>query len=117
MQNVGLVVALRVIDQIYSGEVLPQSEQFRAGLLAGARTLSGGIARLWDFPVTVSDAIEQAGMPGASALAQVLARSDRIGKLRMLADSGQLGQDQPDMLAGLDPLERACFEQLKTEED
>ena len=79
LHHVGLIVAFRLIDQIYTGDALPQSDQFCAALLSNARLLSARIAALWDFPVTVSGAIEQAGQPDAPPLAQVLALADRIG--------------------------------------
>ncbi|HZX27307.1 MAG TPA: HDOD domain-containing protein, partial [Telluria sp.] len=53
MENVGLMVAFRLIDQIYDAEALPQSDDFCRRLSAYARMLSGRIARLWDLPPDV----------------------------------------------------------------
>jgi HD-like signal output (HDOD) protein len=117
LHHVGLIVAFRLIDQIYTGAALPRSDRFCAALLANARLLSARIAALWEFPVTVSIAIEQAGLPGAPPLAQVLALADRIGALRMLVDAGQLAADDPRVLRGLDPAAAACFEKLSHKED
>jgi HD-like signal output (HDOD) protein len=117
LHHVGLVVAFRLIDQIYTGAALPQSDQFCAALLSNARLLSARIAALWEFPATVSMAIEQAGLPGAPPPAQVLALADRIGMLRMLVDAGQLAAHDPRVLQGLDPAAAACFEKLSREED
>lgn len=115
LHHVGLIVALRLIDQIYSGAALPQSDQFRAALLSNARLLSARIAALWEFPVTVSIAIEHAGQPGAPPLAQALALADRIAMLRMLVDAGQLAADDP-RVEELGPAAAACFQKLSQEE-
>ncbi|MES2127883.1 MAG: HDOD domain-containing protein [Pseudomonadota bacterium] len=109
MDNVGLIVALRLIDQIYNGDVLPQSHAFSDALHASARTLSAGIARRWEFPASVVDAIEHLT---PTPLAAALAQGDRVSKLRMLADAGQLADD---IKLGLDKVSLACFEQLKEE--
>lgn len=117
MQNVGLIVAFRLIDQIHAGPALPQSEAFMQALFANARALSARIATLWDFPATVSAAIAQAGQPGAPALARALAQADRVSKLRLLADAGQFEADAAQVRAALSQPERACFDKLTTEED
>ncbi|MES2150508.1 MAG: HDOD domain-containing protein [Pseudomonadota bacterium] len=117
MQNVGLIVAFRLIDQIYAGADLPQSEHFIASLFAEARAMSARIATLWDFPDTVAAAIAKAGQPDAAPLARALALADRLAKLRLLVDAGQLDADAPGVLHGLDKATLACFEKLRSEED
>jgi HD-like signal output (HDOD) protein len=114
LHHVGLIVALRLIDQIYTGPALPQSEEFGAPLVANARVLSARIAALWEFPASVCGAIVDAGEPGASPMAQVLALADHIGMLRMLADAGVIGADHPSVLA-LGPDALAAFDKLSTE--
>jgi HD-like signal output (HDOD) protein len=116
LHNVGLIVAFRLIDQIYTGAALPQSGQFSFALLADARQLSARIAALWEFPVTVSDAIARAGTPDAPPLARLLATAERMAMLRMLVDAGQLAADDPGVLHGLDPAAAAVFEKLSNEE-
>jgi HD-like signal output (HDOD) protein len=115
MENVGLVVACRLIDQMYSGDALPQSDEFIADLFAQARTLSARIAELWEFPDSVSSAIEQAGQPGSSPLAQTLALGDRVGKLRMLVDALEFTSDDPFVVNGLGKAALACFDKLHDE--
>jgi HD-like signal output (HDOD) protein len=117
MQNVGLIVAFRLIDQIYEGEVLPQSELFCLRLFDQVRPLSGSIAGLWDFPRSVATAIAQSGLPGGPALARVLTRADRISKLRMLVDAGQLEADSPFVLRSMDAATKIVFEQLRSEDN
>ena len=116
LHHVGLIVAFRLVDQIYTGDALPQSDQFCVALLANSQLLSARIAALWEFPVTVSSAIEHAGSPGAPQLARVLEQADRIGMLRVLVDAGQYAPDDPFVQQGLDPAALAIFEKLSNEE-
>jgi HD-like signal output (HDOD) protein len=116
LHNVGLIVAFRLIDRIYTGGALPGSAEFSAALLSNARLLSSRIAVLWEFPATVSVAIAQAGQPGAPPLARVLALADRLATLRMLVDAGQFAADDPFVLEGLAPAELACFAKLSNGE-
>jgi HD-like signal output (HDOD) protein len=116
LNNVGLIVAFRLIDQIYSGDTLPGSDRFVADLLANARLLSSRIAALWEFPVAVSSAIANAGRPYAPPIAHVLASADHVATLRMLVDAGRLEADHP-AVAALDPAALACFDKLRSEDD
>lgn len=117
MANVGLVVAFRLIDQMASQEALPQSDEFIAGLFAQARTLSARIAALWEFPDTVTSAIDHAGQPDAPAPAQTLALGERLSKLRMLVDAYKLEPDDPVVVNGLGRAALACFDKLKDQDD
>jgi HD-like signal output (HDOD) protein len=117
MENVGLVVAFRLIDQMHSEDALPQSEEFIAELFAQARTLSARIAGLWEFPASVTSAIAQAGQPGSPPLAQTLALSDRLSKLRMLVDAFKFTPGDPFVVNGLGEGALACFDKLQDEED
>ena len=120
LHQVGLIVAMRLVDQIHTGARLPRSDQFCAALLPSARLLSARIAALWDFPVTVSMAIEQAGQaaasppasPPAPPLAHVLALAERVAMLRMLVDAGVLAADDA-RVQGLGAEGAACLEQLQ----
>jgi HD-like signal output (HDOD) protein len=116
MANVGLVVAFRLIDQMASEDALPQSDEFIAALFAQARILSARIAALWEFPVTVSSAIEFAAQPEAPAPSQALALADRVSKLRLLVDANQFAADDAFMLAGLDKAALACFDKLRDDD-
>jgi HD-like signal output (HDOD) protein len=117
MQNVGLVVAFRVIDQADPGDSLPRSDRFLGELLAAARALSAAIAREWDFPPAVTAALEQAGDPDAPPLAQALAQGDRLATLRVLVDGGVFKADDPKVVDGMDAGQRSCFDKLRTEEN
>jgi HD-like signal output (HDOD) protein len=116
MENVGLVVALRLVDQLCTDEALPWSDAFIAGLFTHARILSARIATLWEFPDTVAEAIEAAGRPDAPPLAQALALGGRLAKLRMLVDAAEYAPDDPFVVEGLDAPALAIFGKLQDEE-
>jgi HD-like signal output (HDOD) protein len=116
LHNVGLVVALRLIDQVYTGDALPASDQFVAELLERARLMSSRIADQWGFPVTVSGAIADAGRPDAPPIARALELADRVATVRLLVDAGRLGPNDPQVEA-LHPAAKACFDKLRNEED
>ncbi|MFC5460951.1 HDOD domain-containing protein [Massilia niabensis] len=122
MENIGLVVAFRLIDQVCPGETLPHSDAFIAALFNGARVLSARIAALWEFPDPVTQAIAAAGGSGAnsnsgsSALAQALALGDRLAKLRQLVDGAVFQPDAPVVTDGLTEAALDCFDRLGDEE-
>lgn len=112
MHNVGLIVAFRLFDQLYPKGVLPQSPQFYAALAEHGRTLSSRIATMWEFPAAVATALAHAGHPSLSPPVRTLATADKLAKLRMLADAGQLGLDEDSVMANLDKSMQDCFTRL-----
>jgi HD-like signal output (HDOD) protein len=108
IQNVGLIVAFRLCPD----RAVPGSAEFSSQLLALGRQLSAGIARHWEFPAEVTQAIEQAGAPDASNLARALAQGDRIAKLRLLIDAGTVAEDDALVTNGLDSFQRRCLGKL-----
>ncbi|QNB00034.1 HDOD domain-containing protein [Massilia sp. Se16.2.3] len=125
MANIGLVVAFRLIDGLAEEGTVPQSPAFVEALLMRSRLLSAQIATLWDFPESVSAAINaSAGLdpldPGstdAPPLARVLALADRLGKLRLLVDGARFAADEPFVVDGLGKAALACFAQLQDEDE
>lgn len=117
IQNVGLIVAFRLIDRLYDGHALPGSDPFCRALSAHARTLSALIGQQWDFPDAVVMAIEDLswGLPAAdrAPLHRILSISDRVSKIRMLVDNNLLGQEQEPVLSALSDTALQCFNQLK----
>lgn len=104
IQHVGLVVALRIMDQTCQGKAKVGTPPFCSALLRHTRTLSCSIAREWNFPESVSLAIEeQASFNAAnmSPLGKVLALSDYLAKVRMLVDHDRLTEGDPRVLKGL----------------
>ena len=116
IQNVGLIVAFRLIDQVYDEDVLPRSNAFAAALLGQARRLAHGIALEWGFPDSVAEAIREAGAPGAGAMALVLASADALAKLRLLVDAGALASDDALVAAVVTPRLRPCFDTLRPQD-
>ncbi len=114
-RNVGLVVALRLIDQVDSAGRLPQSDSFAHALHGTARTLSARIATEWELPPPVAAAIVQSGQPGSHPLAQALRSGERLATLRVLRESNVEGtQDAVDALA---PDERRLYDKLDSSDD
>ncbi|MGF6273123.1 HD-like signal output (HDOD) protein [Massilia sp. UYP11] len=111
MQNLGLQVAFQVADRICEGRV-PGSSEFGVELFAVSRRLSSVIANHWDFPSEVVEAIEQAGEPDGSHLAQALAQGDRIAKLRLLLDAEVIEEDDVLITRGLNGFQRRCLGKL-----
>jgi HD-like signal output (HDOD) protein len=106
------VVAFRLSDRICQNGKIPISSAFGVELLARSRQLSAVIARHWDFPDKVADAIARAGQPDGSSLAQALAQGDHIAKLRLLIDAGQFAEDDPLVIEGLNGYQRRCLGKL-----
>jgi HD-like signal output (HDOD) protein len=111
MQNVGLQVAFQVADRSCAGKV-PGSGTFGLELFAASRQLSAVIARHWDFPAEVVEAIAWAGDPDGPQLAQALTQGDRIAKLRLLLDAGVIAPEDSFVSTGLDGFQRRCLGKL-----
>ena len=116
IQNVGLIVAFRVAGDLSPKGGMPLSAEFGIAMLACGRSLSAGIARHWEFPPDVCDAIAHAGDPD-TALAQALAHGDRIAKLRLLLDAGVIAEDDALVTDSLDSFQRRCLGKLENLDD
>jgi HD-like signal output (HDOD) protein len=116
MQNLGLVVGFRLSDRVCEDGKVPGSSDFGLQLLDEGRMLSAAIARHWDFPASVADAIAHAGEPGEENLAQALALGDRIAKLRLLIDAHVIDEDDGFVSDGLDNFQRRCLGKLSNVE-
>jgi len=116
LHNVGLIVALRIMDQMARGERRLGSEIFLAQLARDTRRLAVSIAREWHFPDTVVQALsEQGGMHrGAqmSPLGRLLKLTDYLGKVRMLVENELLDESNPELFAGLPPNAAQCYSAL-----
>ena len=90
IQYVGLIVSLRVMDQITDGDTRLGSESFCNALIIHARALSSSIAREWQFPAAVITAIEEQGSKSSlvalSATGRILSTADYLSKLQLLAE-------------------------------
>lgn len=89
LQGVGIIVALRVLDQ--AGGAAPgelRSLAFQASFVHYSRRLAAVIGRHWEFPAQSISAVERAGQ--GSELAEVLRLADRLAKIRALVNHGVL---------------------------
>lgn len=116
VQYVGLIVTLRIMDQVDKEGKHLGSEMFCASLLRDARALSCSIGREWDFPASVVTAIgEQAGARKGvtvSPMGRLLSQSDYLSKVRILAENGLADAADPALFKGLSPAALACYQRL-----
>lgn len=100
-RQIGMIVAVRILDHLYQGREAPKSIRFYQTLLLKTKRLSVRIARNWQFPETVLAALEeQIKMKGQSSqptLGDLLDMADRISQLHVLVEEKHL----PDDLEGL----------------
>jgi HD-like signal output (HDOD) protein len=105
LQNVGLLAVLRTLDQASEGEKRLASDIFLARLAADTRALSARIAREWNFPESVAQALLEQGTlrKGAvvSPLGRLLKLTGYLGKVRLLAEDGVLDEADATLFAGL----------------
>ncbi|MFM9438406.1 HD-like signal output (HDOD) protein [Janthinobacterium sp. CG_23.3] len=116
VQNVGLLVSLRMMDQLAKDPAELGSTLFCAGLLRNARLLSCSIGQEWNFPEAVTLAIrEQLSMhkrAAISPLGQLLAMTDYLSKVKILVENARLDENQSGLFNGLPPHAHACYDEL-----
>jgi HD-like signal output (HDOD) protein len=115
VQNVGLIVALRVIDQNADGNASVGSAAFCNLLIPKTRGLSASIGREWNFPASVITAIEDQGPlkhnRSLSILGRHLVMADYLSKSNLLIQSGIQTLQDTD-LNSLTASEQACYFEL-----
>lgn len=116
LQHVGLIVSLRVIDQMWDGKQAIGSETFCNALINHGRTLSCSIGKEWRFPDSVSKAIAEQGNNSKnadiSAMGKLLAIGDYLGKLSTLAKHERLDSSLAVASKSMSEQELACLEEL-----
>jgi HD-like signal output (HDOD) protein len=121
IQSAGLVVCLRIMDQVTEGKATLGSAAFCSALLRHARTLSCSIGSEWDFSETVTNAILEQGTVFNAAmmspLGQVLSLGDYLSKVRMLVDNNRLTEGDPRVLKGLSQKTIGCYNRLSEFEE
>jgi len=94
VQNVGLTVALRILDQNFDGSYAPNSEKFHQQLFKRSTELSLAIAKEWGFPESVLEAIEsQIDTKDCKTLGKILYVGDKYSKMYILSHQGRLKGD------------------------
>ena len=116
VQYVGLIVTLRIMDQVDKDGTQLGSEMFCARLLRDVRTLSCSIGREWNFPDSVVAAIsEQAGARKGvqvSPMGRLLSQSDYLSKLKILSEHALADSTNSSLFKGLPPSAMACYNGL-----
>lgn len=121
LQNVGLIVTLRLIDLNLNGRAVPLTDRFFDAIANYARILSCQIGREWDFPATVIAAIDEQGVIAPdvekSPLGKTLYRADQLSKLRILANNGKMSEDEVKTTFWLTDSDIECFQELASSEE
>ncbi|HSY30111.1 MAG TPA: hypothetical protein VK832_21540, partial [Burkholderiaceae bacterium] len=116
IQNVGLIVSLRVIDQLFDQKQSIGSSSFCSSLVTYGRKISASISREWNFPESVVLAIEEQGsIPQQmimSPLGSLLETGDYVSKIKILSDQQRLRVDDPDLIKGLSEKALACLNEM-----
>jgi HD-like signal output (HDOD) protein len=116
-QNVGLIISLRVIDQMARENDAIGSESFCNALIRCTRGLSCSVAREWRFPAAVPTAIEEAGsnkkFADLSPMGKILVVGDYLSKVDILVRQSRLNPDDPRLVKGLSEKEIACLQTLR----
>lgn len=114
LENIGLIIAFRTLDQVMSNPALPLSTAFRLRFLHMAHILSFRISRQWDFPDAVMRALQdQVSHEGPlQDLGLVLRQASDISKLNMLVHAGLCHEDDEDLCLDTDEAIQRCFSAL-----
>ncbi|BCM23759.1 HDOD domain-containing protein [Methyloradius palustris] len=95
MQYIGLIVALRIVDQMTNSLDAIGSPEFYDGLIRTSKKLTCKIAKEWQFPETLIQALEDSPV---SALGETLRLSDYLSKLLLLSKNKQLQDNETELI-------------------
>jgi HD-like signal output (HDOD) protein len=116
IQNVGMIVSLRFIDQLSDHRQNIGSFSFCNSLVAYARRISVSIIRDWNFPDSVACAIEEQGNinrdSAISPLGLLLETGDYLSKLKILSDLQRVQIDNPYLTKGLSERALKCLHEI-----
>lgn len=103
VQNIGYIVALKVLDRYLGPEDLPRSIEFHRSLSKLSLRLTPHIVKTWDFPADITSALEEQtdieNKDTVSTLGSVLYAASRLSKLFLLEEKGRIQVD-PEQLFG-----------------
>lgn len=104
---IGLISVLRILDRSETPLSKPPSTDFSNRAGRQARALSARIARTWDLPAIVIEAV-QSQLPAAegiaaTGLARALFVGDQLSKMRVMINAQYLPDSYDSIAEGLDP--------------
>ncbi|MFZ6861849.1 HDOD domain-containing protein [Undibacterium sp. Ji67W] len=114
LQNVGLMIAFRLVDRTGVTDKLPISASFQAAFFRQAVLLTLHVGEQWEFPEPVLRAIakKHSETELCSDLADCLQQADQLARLRLLVNDGVMTETD---VAGFLPANSGllqCFQQL-----
>jgi len=117
LDNVGLIVSLRIADRIHAANFLPDDTHLRFDLLHYARQISVRIGEFWEFPENVIAAIEDQNSDIAigrcSKMGRILRAADEISLIWVLLERNALGIDDERIKGSLSASSHRCLLKLK----
>ncbi|MFZ6754897.1 HDOD domain-containing protein [Undibacterium sp. Dicai25W] len=114
LQNVGLVIAFRLVDRTGVTEKLPMSAGFQTAFFKQAELLTLHVGEQWEFPEPVLRAIarKHGTTEQASELADCLQQADQLARLRLLVNHGVMTESDAAALLSASSGLLECFQQL-----
>jgi HD-like signal output (HDOD) protein len=95
--NIGMIVAIRIMDHLQKGRESPRSIIFYKSFLLKTKQLSVRIAENWQFPPSVLNALKEMAVldhkPDMAKLSGTLYAANRLSQLRVLVDENRLDND------------------------
>lgn len=119
--NIGMIVTVRIMDQIHKNREIPESTTFYKMISTKTKQLSAQIAENWRFPTTVLDALQDQvdidHQPDPSSLGGVLYAANCLSQLHVLVGEECIQDDIDslnDRLGGqLTDRHFRCYAELK----
>ncbi|MBC3920761.1 HDOD domain-containing protein [Undibacterium sp. CY18W] len=124
LQNVGLIIAFRTMDQSMQYQRMPLSTEFRLSFLHMAQSLSFRVAQQWDFPDTVTAALQAQINSDSSTPSQqklqdlglVVRQASELSKLRLLVNDDIVSQQDKELQWAAASNIQSCFAALQLQQ-
>lgn len=119
LQNIGMMIAFRTLDQIMNAPAVPLATEFRLRFLHMGHILSYRIAQQWNFPDEVMSALKDqvAHARPLQGLGLVVRQAGDISKLRILIDAGSIAEDDPELCLETGGQMQRCLSALHLQEE
>lgn len=116
-QQVGMVVALRIMDRLDASSSMPVDAAFRLALMERVARLSARIADYWEMPAPVVQAIAALGQStsiAADSMAGLVRQANLISQLLTLVNASELELDMDRMRDILDQRALRCLTAMQS---